>query len=757
MLSIFLTVGAHVVLWFRSILVFEMTDDAFAWGVLAPNCASLRPFLRACAGCTVSVSVALLDESSDARGRRSRCPGSPSAIFSWVELLPSWVYSVSNFTVNRSADAAAWGWSAVTAPSTGDFNIRFYKTRLLAELMLREAPRAQWLLKADLDAWVNLSRLRHVLSLHWQRPPAAEYMGRVVQTWSLRGTPFPFVQGGAIVFSRRAAQALARCVSPLGNASRCPNSVLQKRVGVVGGEDHARRNEQMRRDGCFSARTTPYNDDMYVGICMHTAGVPASSEPCVLSHPPMPKVHRRQLPRCGCPISEHSLKESLEGGRDVLLKAREGHLECCKRIERSMLGHNDADRRRDRGPHTREPVASARLKMTDGVFTRKESRGAKTAWQRHCSNLTYMTYGHRALHSDQASHKEQQELRSTRRRRPSIGALTLSFAGDARTGGPGVTAARLQKEVWFGRQLAAVMKHRWMNGTCVEPDEPGRWHSDFRQDATVAALLAGQRGGFFVDLAANDPVCYSNTRALERDYDWHGVCIDGNPALLPALRSLRSCTVVGAIISDESGTVAEFETDTWSGTSRIAALRGEASWNASAAPAASAASAASAPCPSAASAPCPSVASGPRVRTPSRHPSRHKPAGTITMRTRTLREVLESTRAPTVVDYLSLDVEGYEEQALASRGGLFERYTFRVMTIERPSPTLRRRLQAHGYLYVSYKLGCYDQLWVHQSMEQAVRERLHKTASSNHSAMTPQERLGQPGCRRISHGGCCRP
>ena len=70
---------------------------------------------------------------------------------------------------------------------------------------------------------------------------------------------------------------------------------------------------------------------------------------------------------------------------------------------------------------------------------------------------------------------------------------------------------------------------------------------------------------------------------------------------------------------------------------------------------------------------------------------------------------------PTVVDYLSLDVEGYEEQALASRGGLFERYTFRVMTIERPSPTLRRRLQAHGYQYVSYKLGCYDQLWVHQS------------------------------------------
>ena len=43
-----------------------------------------------------------------------------------------------------------------------------------------------------------------------------------------------------------------------------------------------------------------------------------------------------------------------------------------------------------------------------------------------------------------------------------------------------------------------------------------------KQDEHVAAMLSHKKGGFFVDLAANDATYLSNTYALERDYEWNG-------------------------------------------------------------------------------------------------------------------------------------------------------------------------------------------------------------------------------------------
>lgn len=57
-------------------------------------------------------------------------------------------------------------------------------------------------------------------------------------------------------------------------------------------------------------------------------------------------------------------------------------------------------------------------------------------------------------------------------------------------------------------------------------DRMGRWHAQAGQDRTVAKLLENQKGGFFLDLAANEPVVLSNTRTLERDYGFKGICIE---------------------------------------------------------------------------------------------------------------------------------------------------------------------------------------------------------------------------------------
>ena len=56
-----------------------------------------------------------------------------------------------------------------------------------------------------------------------------------------------------------------------------------------------------------------------------------------------------------------------------------------------------------------------------------------------------------------------------------------------------------------------------------ESDRAGRWNAQAGQDAAVAAILNMTRGGFYIDLAANDPFLLSNTRTLDRDFGYRGV------------------------------------------------------------------------------------------------------------------------------------------------------------------------------------------------------------------------------------------
>ena len=87
-------------------------------------------------------------------------------------------------------------------------------------------------------------------------------------------------------------------------------------------------------------------------------------------------------------------------------------------------------------------------------------------------------------------------------------------------------------------------------------DSAGMWHGQHGQDYIIAGLFEHKKVGFFVDLAANDPVVLSNSRALERDYGWRGVCIEPQEALTKLLSAGRQCTVVKAVVSrEEAGEV----------------------------------------------------------------------------------------------------------------------------------------------------------------------------------------------------------
>jgi len=71
---------------------------------------------------------------------------------------------------------------------------------------------------------------------------------------------------------------------------------------------------------------------------------------------------------------------------------------------------------------------------------------------------------------------------------------------------------------------------------------------------------------------------------------------------------------------------------------------------------------------------------------------------TTKLRTVTLRAIFERVPVPSVIHYMSLDIEGAE--AVAMSAFPFELNTILVMTIERPEPALIELLYQHGYLFV---------------------------------------------------------
>ena len=55
------------------------------------------------------------------------------------------------------------------------------------------------------------------------------------------------------------------------------------------------------------------------------------------------------------------------------------------------------------------------------------------------------------------------------------------------------------------------------------------WTSQVGQDVTIAEIFEEKRGGFFLDLAANDAAVLSNTLMLEQSFGWRGICVEANP------------------------------------------------------------------------------------------------------------------------------------------------------------------------------------------------------------------------------------
>lgn len=209
------------------------------------------------------------------------------------------------------------------------------------------------------------------------------------------------------------------------------------------------------------------------------------------------------------------------------------------------------------------------------------------------------------------------------------------------------------------------------------------WFGQHGQDVAVAKFLGMKTKGFFVDLAANDAVWASNTFALEYNFDWRGICIEPNPVYWYRLSFRKNCQIAGTIVG---GPIMEEK----------------------------------------------------QVNLPSDDIKAKAPFGGIIGKdfdnknfkfaqpryTASLVEILKKFKAPKMIDYLNLDVEGAEEYIMKDFP-FHKPYTFKVITIERPNRVLKRKLESNGYKHVlDFKRG--DTLWAHKSVFNAGKKRLEE-------------------------------
>jgi FkbM family methyltransferase len=74
------------------------------------------------------------------------------------------------------------------------------------------------------------------------------------------------------------------------------------------------------------------------------------------------------------------------------------------------------------------------------------------------------------------------------------------------------------------------------------------WGAQFEQDR-IAHELCGTWAGTFIDIGATDGITRNNTYALERDYEWNGICIEPVLHSYVELRKNRKCLTLHAAVT----------------------------------------------------------------------------------------------------------------------------------------------------------------------------------------------------------------
>jgi FkbM family methyltransferase len=191
-------------------------------------------------------------------------------------------------------------------------------------------------------------------------------------------------------------------------------------------------------------------------------------------------------------------------------------------------------------------------------------------------------------------------------------------------------------------------------------------HSYQGQDLFVLDVLGRMRGGYFLDSGASNGLKGSNTRLLESAFGWKGICVEPNEAMFRELVRNRSCICLHCCLYDRDGSVEFLEAAGVYGGIVEEYDPGHLRFT--------------------------------REVLADLWPRNGFPP-TVRKKARTLRSVLREAKAPSVIDYWSLDTEGSELAIL--RSFPFDEFRFRVLTVEHnDTPVredIRQFLESRGY------------------------------------------------------------
>jgi FkbM family methyltransferase len=184
----------------------------------------------------------------------------------------------------------------------------------------------------------------------------------------------------------------------------------------------------------------------------------------------------------------------------------------------------------------------------------------------------------------------------------------------------------------------------------------GRAHSysQIGQDIWVMeTAMPGLRNGYFLDVGSADGTLGSNTRALE-EHGWKGICVDPFPTHMEG----RTCQMFKEVVYSEAGKRMTFHAAGQLGglTDTLGMWKVEA-----------------------------------------------EQAPAVEFTTVTMADILSRGHAPQHIDYMSLDIEGAELDAL--RGFPFDRYQLGALDVEHNFEEPKRHqiealMKTHGYVKV---------------------------------------------------------
>jgi FkbM family methyltransferase len=226
----------------------------------------------------------------------------------------------------------------------------------------------------------------------------------------------------------------------------------------------------------------------------------------------------------------------------------------------------------------------------------------------------------------------------------------------------------------FGTDIAASIEQSVIYDTIYGKV---KFRGQYFQDLIAYLYLKEKKDGFYIDIGANDGITGSNTYALEQ-MGWKGACIEPQPDIFKKLKHFRKCDCYNAALSSVSGENLEFLK-----VKNIDALSGFSEW------------------------------------ITDEHKKMIYESGAferINITTKTFADIMKNYPGIKTIDFMSLDVEGYELPILNSIN--FSEYSFQFITVEENGHEneINALLSKNGYKYFM-RAGC-DMMFVPDTPDQ---------------------------------------